>query len=162
MEEKLYSIEEVATILRVHHKTIRRYITSGQLRASKVGKQWRVSGHDLSQFVEGSEIEVKGNSNEQSIEFTANENNNLISGDINVSTVVDIKNLKEVEYDRISNSLLAVMNSTDVRVSKATINMKYTKENGNLKIMLWGTLEFTKELLDLISIFTDNRGEEND
>ncbi len=156
MEEKLYSIEEVATILNLHHKTIRRYITSGELRANKVGKQWRISGHDLSLFLESSNIDLSptNNTNAETIEYTTNSNLDL--GDIKVSSVVDIKNIDFENYNRISNSLVAVMNTPEVRQSKATINMKYTRELENLKIMLWGNITFTKELLDLIAIFTEN------
>ncbi len=155
MDEKLYSIEEVASILNLHHKTIRRYITSGELRANKVGKQWRISGHDLSLFLESSNIElglVKNNETEVIEHIT---NSDVEIEDISVSSVVDIKNITHDDYNRISNSLLAVMNTPEVRRSKASINMKYSKEMQNLKIMLWGSLEFNKELLDLISIFTE-------
>ncbi len=156
MEEKLYSIEEVANILNLHHKTIRRYITSGELRANKVGKQWRISGHDLSLFLESSNIDLNTTKNSDSETLEYSTNSNLELGDIKVSSVVDIKNITLENYNRISNSLLAVMNTPEIRQSKATINMKYTKEQENLKIMLWGNIDFTKELLDLIQIFTEN------
>ncbi len=156
MEEKLYSIEEVASILNLHHKTIRRYITSGELRASKVGKQWRISGHDLSLFLESSNIELNPikNTDIDAIEYSTN--SNLEVGDIKVSSVIDIKNITLDNYNRISNTLLAVMNTPDVRNTQATINMKYTKDNENLKIMLWGNVDFTKEFLELIALFKEN------
>ena len=31
----------------MHPKTIQKYIREGKLRAAKVGKSWRVTGHDI-------------------------------------------------------------------------------------------------------------------
>lgn len=49
--EKLFTIEEVAKILRVHTRTVTRYIEAGKLRASKIGV-WRIKQSDLNAFLE--------------------------------------------------------------------------------------------------------------
>ena len=74
MEEKFYTIDQIAEILGMHHKTIRKFITEGKLRANKVGKQWRISGHDLSLFMEDNNVNVrnKNKSESESIEFSTN------------------------------------------------------------------------------------------
>ena len=41
-DEKLYTIEEAARVLRVSVSTIRRMIDEGQLDATKVRGQWRI------------------------------------------------------------------------------------------------------------------------
>lgn len=157
MEEKFYTIDQIAEILGMHHKTIRKFITEGKLRANKVGKQWRISGHDLSLFMENNNVNVR-NKNEvenEKIEFsTGSVGGNNIRNQINVSTVIDINEIGSDEYRRISNMLLAAMNSKDPKMSNSTINMKYYQNERNLKVMLWGDTEFTKEMLDYISILT--------
>ena len=45
------SVDEVARELDVHRKTIERYIQKGQLKASKVGAQYRIRRPDLSRFL---------------------------------------------------------------------------------------------------------------
>lgn len=133
MEQKLYTIEEVAEILNLHHKTIRKYITNGDLRANKVGKQWRISGHELSVFLEASEINLNFDKSveDQTIEYTTN--GNVIWEGIKVSVVVDINHVTKENYSRISNSLLAVMNTQEINQHKARINMKYLADTKNLK-----------------------------
>ncbi|MBS6508477.1 MAG: helix-turn-helix domain-containing protein [Paraclostridium bifermentans] len=157
MEEKFYTIDQIAEILGMHHKTIRKFITEGKLRANKVGKQWRISGHDLSLFMENNNVNVR-NKNEvenEKIEFsTGSVGGNNIRNQINVSTVIDINEIDSDEYRRISNMLLAAMNSKDPKMSNSTINMKHYQNERNLKVMLWGDTEFTKEMLDYISILT--------
>lgn len=49
--EKLFTIEEIAKILRVHTRTVTRYIEAGKLRASKLGV-WRIKQSDLNAFLE--------------------------------------------------------------------------------------------------------------
>ncbi len=49
---KFYTIEEVADLLGYHTETIRRYILSGNLKAYKTGKDWRIEESDLREFLE--------------------------------------------------------------------------------------------------------------
>ena len=160
MEEKFYTIDQIAEILGMHHKTIRKFITEGKLRANKVGKQWRISGHDLSLFMEDNNVNIKNNNKLESekIEFsTGDVDSNNKTSKINVSTVIDINEVDIDEHRRISNTILALMNSKDSKMSNSTINIKYYKSDKNLKVMLWGNIKFTNEMLDFISsIIEDN------
>ena len=158
MEEKFYTIDQIAEILGMHHKTIRKFITEGKLRAKKVGKQWRISGHDLSLFMEDNNVNIKNNNKLESekIEFsTGDVDSNNKTSKINVSTVIDINEVDIDEHKRISNMLLALMNSKDSKIRNSTINIKYYKNNKNLKVMLWGDIEFTNAMLDFISTITN-------
>ena len=51
--EKLFTLKETAKILRVSERTIMRYLKSGKLKASKVGK-WRIKQSDLEKFLKES------------------------------------------------------------------------------------------------------------
>ena len=158
MEEKFYTIDQIADILGMHHKTIRKFITEGKLRANKVGKQWRISGHDLSLFMEDNNVNIKSNNKLESekIEFSNGDvDSNNRTSKINVSTVIDINEVDIEEHRRISNTILALMNSKDSKMSNSTINIKYYKSDKNLKVMLWGNIEFTNEMLDFISTITN-------
>ncbi|MEV4315367.1 helix-turn-helix domain-containing protein [Actinocrispum sp. NPDC049592] len=46
----LYSVEQVASLLGLHVKTVRGYVHDGKLNATKVGKQYRISSEDLAAF----------------------------------------------------------------------------------------------------------------
>ncbi len=158
MEEKFYTIDQIADILGMHHKTIRKFITEGKLRANKVGKQWRISGHDLSLFMEDNNVNIKSNNKLESekIEFSNGDvDSNNRTSKINVSTVIDINEVDIEEHRRISNTILALMNSKESKMSNSTINIKYYKSDKNLKVMLWGNIEFTNEMLDFISTIID-------
>jgi putative molybdopterin biosynthesis protein len=50
-EEKYYTIEEVAKMLKVAYLTVYRWIQDGKLKAYKAGKQYRVNEPDLDRFI---------------------------------------------------------------------------------------------------------------
>lgn len=48
----VYTTQEVADILSVTQRTIYNYIASGQLKAAKIGKYWRVTEEQLQNFLD--------------------------------------------------------------------------------------------------------------
>jgi len=51
-EIKLYTLEEVADILKITRRTLYNYIKAGKLPAVKMGKYWRVSEEKLQDLIE--------------------------------------------------------------------------------------------------------------
>lgn len=53
---KVYTVEEVAKILKVHDRTVRRYIKSGELQGSNLGTEdkpnWRFTEEDIKAYLE--------------------------------------------------------------------------------------------------------------
>lgn len=50
-EMKVYTIDEVATLLHVTRRTIYTYIKDGKLKAVKIGKYWRITEKALEAFL---------------------------------------------------------------------------------------------------------------
>ena len=48
---KVYTLDEVADILKVSRRTLYTYVKEGKLPAVKMGKYWRVSQESLQTFV---------------------------------------------------------------------------------------------------------------
>lgn len=148
MFDKFYSVDEIAEMLKIHPKTIQRYIREGKLKASKVGKSWRVSGHDLSIFTEGSNDSytappVLGDAAEQK--------------EIKVSAVVDIPVADTQESVRIANTLTAISNSKPAEYGAASVQTQYLMSEKVIRVMVWGSLSFTQIILDSIDALTGNQ-----
>jgi len=47
----LYTVEEIKDILKVTQRTLYNYIKSGNLKAVKIGKYWRITQADLEEFL---------------------------------------------------------------------------------------------------------------
>src|SRR5436305_505099 len=61
MAVEYLSVEEVATTLGIHRKTVERYIRESKLRAIKLGTMYRIKRSDLDSFLgETEEIPVRG------------------------------------------------------------------------------------------------------
>ena len=48
---KLYTLQEVADVLKVTRQTIYNYVTAQKLKATKYGKEYRVTEEDLQEFI---------------------------------------------------------------------------------------------------------------
>jgi excisionase family DNA binding protein len=53
MQDKMYTVQEIAQQLRVSERTVRNWIESGELRAFAIGKRgYRIAESDLLAFIE--------------------------------------------------------------------------------------------------------------
>ncbi len=50
-EYKVYTLEETAKILKVTYRTVYKYVQDGKLKATKIGKFWRVTEKDLKKLL---------------------------------------------------------------------------------------------------------------
>ena len=51
MVTEVYTVEEVATLLRTTIRTVRSMISAGKIKAVKVGKEYRISKEEYDQFL---------------------------------------------------------------------------------------------------------------
>ena len=51
MQNRFYTVEEISDALDMHPKTVQRYIREGKIKATKVGKAWRVLEKDFRAFM---------------------------------------------------------------------------------------------------------------
>jgi len=152
MTEKYYTVDQIAELLKIHPKTVQRYIREGRLRANKVGKGWRVSGHDLSTFTEGgSGAAAAGIVLGKPVEREAIERE-----EIKVSAVVDIPVLDTNESMRIANTLTAIVNSKPPEYGASSLQTQYIMQEQKVRVMIWGSLSLTRSILDAVASLLEN------
>lgn len=145
--DKYYTVEQIAGLLSMHPKTIQKYIREGKLRAAKVGKSWRVTGHDLSVFNENhglAERKTSGNAQDK----------------VSISCVVDILAGDAEEGSRIVNLLTAALNCKPEKYGKSAVYTQYLEYENKVRVTLWGHLLFIQEMLEFISVVTEQNTEE--
>jgi excisionase family DNA binding protein len=146
-----YSVEQISELLNIHPKTIQRYIREGKLRACKIGKSWRVTGHDLSVFTENS----KENHEEQSMGSVKQRTDRVTA-----SCVVDIGVDDRDEAIRIVNTLTAALNTKPAEYGRSTMHVQFLETEYKVRAALWGSTKFMTAMLGFISAFTDQFEEE--
>ncbi|HOO75374.1 MAG TPA: helix-turn-helix domain-containing protein [Tepiditoga sp.] len=127
MEEKFYTTEQISEILGIHQKTVLRYIKEQRISAVKMGGQWRISETELKNFTGQKQKEIM------------------------VSSITDVYPKSKEDSIRITNTLVAVMNAGESHSSLKTL---FYEDEMKLRIMLWGTIDFTKKFLDIIESLT--------
>lgn len=147
--EKFYTVDEIAALIKIHPKTLQRYIREGKLKANKVGKSWRVSGHDLSTFTEGS-----GASFTPPI-ITDGETEKK---EIKVSAVIDIPVADTQESIRIANTLTAVSNAKPYEYGVSSLQTLYLMPDNMMRVMVWGSLGFIQIILDSVAALLNDDG----
>ena len=146
MSKDYYTVEQISNMLNIHPKTIQRYIREGKLRAAKIGKGWRITGHDLSVFVESNRDDSLG-SESQSIRSVI------------ASSVVDITAYGKEDAMRIMNTLTAAMNAKPPEYGQSSMQSQYIERENMVRVTLWGDLRFMALMMDLIASLTEQNKE---
>ncbi|MDX9871057.1 MAG: helix-turn-helix domain-containing protein [Clostridia bacterium] len=146
MIKDYYTVEQISEMLDIHPKTIQRYIREGRLRAAKIGKSWRVTGHDLSVFAEGANNEGLGSGNRPARSVIA-------------SSVIDIVVAGKEDAIRIMNTLTAVLNTKPPEYGQFSLQSQYIERENMVRITLWGDIRLMAVMLDMIASLTEPKKE---
>lgn len=141
MKEKYYSVEQISEMLNIHPKTIQRYIREGKLRAGKIGKSWRITGHDLSVFMESAKMPT-GKENIPSIKKSDYE--------IKVSSVIDIDVEGKDDAIRIMNTVTAALNTNLPEYGHPTMHAQFLESECKVRVTIWGNIQFAQAIIQLI------------
>lgn len=145
MEERYFTVEEIGEMLKMHPKTIQRYIREGKLRAVKYGKAWRVTGHDLSLFTESALYA------EMQSEKAFRDSDKQIAV---ASAVVDINVFGREEAIRILNALTAALNAKPPEYGGSSMQGQYIEQEQKVRITLWGEPAIVALLLTSVAELT--------
>ena len=120
MSSSFLTAEQAATRLHLHPKTVRRFIREGRLKATRIGKAYRILESDLAQFA--------GGSPEDGSEPTAR-----------VTSVVDIDNVDSETAQRLARFFPGALYSREPRPDPISLQVMYDPERQQLKVMLAGS-----------------------
>lgn len=97
MSDKLFTVAELSEMLKLHPKTIVRFINEGKISGNKVGRAWTVTQAALNTFMQANQAQP--------------EPVNIGSGIVRVSAVVEIFEQDSGEAQRLSTTLMAMLNN---------------------------------------------------
>lgn len=141
----MYTVEEIAGLLEMHPRTIRRYIREGKLLASKVGGEWRIREDDAEKFAGGHVRKLKDGMNRDIVSFV-NGDHAEADGKVQVCSVLDCW-IDAGEAADISRHLIEFMNGDDPSRGKAKFQYLYMAEEKKSRFILWGNPSFVGRLL---------------
>ncbi|MBN1411929.1 MAG: helix-turn-helix domain-containing protein [Spirochaetales bacterium] len=144
MEQLFFSVNEIAKLLSLHPKTIQRFIREGKITARKIGREWKISQESFKEFAH-SELKVKSENQDINTE-------SVEPRKITVSAVIEITNQDSEEASRISNSLMALLNSKDPAWGKTRYDYIYYPDVRKAKFILYGTPKFISAIMGIFDL----------
>lgn len=129
--EKIYSVEEVAGLLGLHVRTVRSYIRAGRLKATRIGKQYRIAAADLA-------------------ELTGRPAPPPVSAE--TSSIVQIDGVDRAAADRLGTLVLA---SVGADAAGLRVQVVHDEERNRMKIVILGGAAAAADLLNLIDAVLD-------
>ncbi|MGY4684647.1 helix-turn-helix domain-containing protein [Micromonospora aurantiaca (nom. illeg.)] len=130
MSNDMYSVEQVADLLGLHVRTVRGYIRSGRLRATRIGKQYRIARADLDALT-GRPAPPSAPGAE-------------------VSSVVRLDGVDRAAADRLATLVLAGVNTHHDPDRPLRVQTVHDEERHRMTIMILGDLTATADLLRLL------------
>lgn len=136
MEEHLYTVEQAAEYLKLHTKTVLRLIREERLRATRIGKSYRIARGDLEAFAG-----VPERAAPRSI-------------GARVTGIVEIADLPVEQSSRIATALQAMLMAGGRDGRPMQLTSAYDREARQLKLVVIGApgdvaaaLDFLQQLL---------------
>lgn len=139
MSDMLFTVEEAAARLKLHPKTILRYIRDRRLPASRVGKSYRIERSDL-----------------DALAGIADERSDAASQG-RATCIVDIPEISAHGASHISAFLNAAAMSGEARTKPLHIDTAFDPDTRTLKLVLIGGPGDVSGLLDLLAVHQGNQ-----
>lgn len=143
--DKIYTVEQVSEMIRMHPKTIQRYIREGKINAQKVGKSWRITENDLTNFLK------KNQSEKELPAYKMNKSEDKIK----ISAVIDIDIESREEAINIINMITATQNPEKYDLTYSNLSVQFIELEKKIRIMLWGNINYISNMMENLSAITE-------
>ena len=141
MAASFLSIEEAARMLQLHVKTVRAYVREGRLKATRIGKQYRIAREDFEAFT-GQPL-----TSDAPVRRTRQ---------VEVSSVVEIDAIDRNQAMRITNTLVALANGRRGETEALRLETIYDAERAKLRIIVIGGLHSVAHVLNFVGALLES------
>ncbi len=155
MEPKLYNVTELKEILKLHPKTILRFINEGKLNARKIGRSWMVSEEELRRYCHAEFAETNNPEEKKKVIDD-------LADRISVSAVVEINEQDSKEASRVSNTMIAMLNSNKEYDGKSRFDFFYYPEIQKAKYIFYGSPGTISRILSTFEMICSQKGAGNE
>ncbi|MEU6235602.1 helix-turn-helix domain-containing protein [Kitasatospora sp. NPDC047058] len=136
-----YSVEQVAELLGLHVRTVRGYIRDGRLRATRIGKQYRIAAADLDALTGAPAAPAAPPVPERR--------------HAEVSAIVQVDGVGRTEAARLANTVMAAIAGPREGGIPLRVETVHNEERETLKVIVLGGLADTAELLTIVHLLIE-------
>jgi excisionase family DNA binding protein len=134
MSEEVYTVEQFAERLKVHPKTVLRFIKEGRLRAVKVGRAYRILRSDLEAFGIVAPRSAAG---------------------ARTTAIVDVPNVSPERAQQIARTLSATRMGAETPAEPMSLNVAHDPVTRQVKVVLVGAPLDVAAMLRVIDVLLE-------
>ncbi|MBO3748575.1 helix-turn-helix domain-containing protein [Streptosporangiaceae bacterium NEAU-GS5] len=142
MERQPYTVDEVAGLLGLHVKTVRGYVRDGRLKATRIGRRYRIARDDLEAFT-GHPVAPPARESARRTRHSE------------ASSIVQVDAIGAADAGRVTTMVLAMVHSRPGDGRALRVETVYDEERATLKLIVLGGLAATAEVLRVVEALTD-------
>ncbi|WP_296597926.1 helix-turn-helix domain-containing protein [Phenylobacterium sp.] len=139
MSEEVYTVEQFAERLKLHPKTVLRFIREGRLRAVKVGKSYRILRSELEAMT--GVVRSRGP-----------------AAAARVTSIVDLPGVDPELARRLARQVPAVRTAQEAHPDPMSLDVAYDPARRALKIVIVGSIEDTAVMLKMVQVMAGGAG----
>jgi len=142
VSEALFTVEQVAQSLNLHVRTIRNYVAAGRLKATRIGKQYRIARSDLEAFTGGASPAIEGA-------------HPGFHGRTDATLVIQIEALSRDRADRLTTALMGAAKAPRAHGALMNVASSYDEGRDSLRVVIMsGDLRAAADLLAMVEAVT--------
>ncbi|MBN2794821.1 MAG: helix-turn-helix domain-containing protein [Clostridia bacterium] len=153
---QIYTVDDVAKLLDVSVKTIRRYIYAGKISANKIGGQWRITQEQVENYLNQSASKTCCSTNTiHEDDFCIFMDTDYFTSDdkLQLCTIVDYYVEDTESIVKMSQVLSRVVTEDGLNGGKAQYNYVYDEPLKRARFVLWGNPTFMTKASMLLQAF---------
>lgn len=136
MSEDVFTVEQFAERLKLHPKTVLRFIRDGRLRAVKVGKSWRILRSDLEAMTGVLQREAT-------------------TPALRVTSIVDMADVSPDLAQRLSRQIPSARMGPEAPDEPMSLDVIYDPVRRHLKVVIVGSPADTAAMLKIIQVMAE-------
>jgi excisionase family DNA binding protein len=147
VSDKVYTVEQFAELVKLHPKTVLRFIKEGRVRAVKVGRSYRILRSEL-EAMTGLRSEVEA--------MTAAVLGPPQRASARVTSIVDIPDIDPEAAKRLARLVPSVRMGRETPDDPMSLDIAYDQVRSSLKVVIVGSLADTSAILTMIKTLTED------
>jgi excisionase family DNA binding protein len=151
MSEEVYTVEQFAERLKLHPKTVLRFIHEGRVRAVKVGKSYRILRTEMEAMtgVSRSACRVSTETGELTLDPRGG------PSPIRVTSIVDVPNVGPDLAQRLGRLLPAARMGREAHQDLMNLDVIYHAATRTLKVIIVGSPADTATMLKMVQVLSE-------
>ena len=155
MSEEVYTVEQFAERLKLHPKTVLRFIRDGRLRAVKVGKSYRILRTEMEAMtgiapetfrdaMKAYGFVLKGGTGQRGVRNSAR-----------VTSIVDLTDVAPDTAQRLARMLPAARMGQEAHADPMSLDLAYDPATRILKVIIVGSIADTAAILKMVEVLSE-------